>query len=166
MKKLFIIAIAVIVFSSCKKEAANLPPEQVASIDNNAAENSADPTMAHIRIDVTGLTFANGCTNEDMVILSGVFFLNTHQNGTIASYNVHDFVLQAADGTIYRGNWVETFQVTAEQPNPGAFNNTYKVILTTSGGGNNFVLIGLIHLSENADGELKVAIDSFTAGCQ
>jgi hypothetical protein len=166
MKKILIIAIVIMVFSSCKKESTNSAPQEVAATANTFPENSADPSAAHFKIDLTGTTFANGCLNEDMVILSGILSLNTHQDGTIASFNVSDFVLQAADGAIYRGTWVGTFQVTAPQPLPGAFNNTYKVIFTTAGGGNNFLLQGVFHLAENASGQLTVVIDNFTAGCQ
>jgi len=167
MKKLFIIAVVVTFFGSCKKEAASPASEQAASVANDVAQHSAaDPTMAHIRVDLAGTTFMNGCTNEDMLILNGVFFLNTHQDGTVASYTVPDFVLQGADGSIYRGIWAGTFQVTAPLPNPGAFNNTYKVIFTTAGSGNNFVLQGVFHITTNASGEFVVTIDNFTAGCQ
>jgi hypothetical protein len=168
MKKILIItAVAFITLSSCNKEAANLKSEQVASIENVLTSNSAaDPTMLHFKVDVTGSTFHNGCTNEDMLITSGVFFLNSHQDGTVASYNLHDFVLQAADGSIYRGVWVGTFQVTTSLPDPGAFNNTYKVILTTSGGNNNFLLQGVFHITQNANGEFTVTIDNFTATCK
>lgn len=168
MKKNFIIPLVVFfIFSSCKKEDSNLQSEQVASTENRLTTNSAaDPTMSHFTVDVTGLTFYNGCTGEDMLITSGVFSLNTHQDGTIASYNVHDFVLQAADGSIYRGNWVGTFQLTAPLPDPGALTNTYKVILTTAGGDNNFLLQGVFHITENANGEFAVVIDNFTASCK
>jgi hypothetical protein len=168
MKKIFICAaFALVTLGSCNKEATNIASEQVPAIAANSTANSAaDTTMLHLKVDVTGSTFPNGCTNEDMLIISGVFFLNTHQDGTVASVNLHNFVLQSADGTIYRGIWVTTFQVTTSLPDPGAFNNTYKVIFTTSGGGNNFVLIGLFHIAENANGEFTVVIDNFTAGCQ
>ena len=154
-------------FSSCKKEAANHASEQVASTENNLTSNSAaDTTMMHFRVDVTGLTFHNDCTNEDMVITSGVFNLNTHQNGTVASYNVQHFVLQGADGSIYHGNWVGTFTLNGSESGPGTITNSYKAIFTTSGGGNNSVLVGLFHITSNANGQITVVIDNFTAGCQ
>ncbi len=163
------IAIVVIAlfFSSCKKEATNITSKQAPSIAANSTTNSAaDTTMLHFRVDVTGLTFHNDCTNEDMLIISGVFFLNTHQDGTVASYNLHDFVLQAADGTIYRGIWAGTFTLIGSESGPGTVTNTYKAIMTTSGGGNNSLLKGVFHITTNANGEFTVVIDNFTAGCQ
>lgn len=167
MKKNFLIPIiAFAIFSSCKKEAANPESEQVASIESNVTTTAADPTMFHLKVDVTGLTFQNGCTNEDLLIISGVFSLNSHQDGTVASYNLHDFVLQAEDGTIYRGIWAGTFTLIGSESGPGTVTNTYKAIMTTAGGGNNFLLQGVFHVTVNANGELTAFIDNFTAGCQ
>jgi hypothetical protein len=167
MKKALICTIfAVSALTSCNKDLTDNVTDRQLSAEEKLSTNAADPTMLHLSVDVTGLTFHNDCTNEEMVILSGVFFLNTHQDGTVASTNLHHFVLQATDGTIYRGIWVTTFQVTAPLPDPGAFNNTYKVILTTSGGGNNSQLTGVFHITQNANGEFTSVIDNFTAGCQ
>ncbi|MES2646057.1 MAG: hypothetical protein V4717_04220 [Bacteroidota bacterium] len=167
MKKIFIYsAFAFSALTSCQKDLTEDTTQRQLSAAENLTTKAADPTMLHLRVDVTGLTFHNDCTNEEMLILSGIFFLNSHRDGTIASTNVHNFVLQAADGTIYRGVWVNTFQVTAPLPDPGAFNNTYKVILTTSGGGNNSRLTGVFHITQNANGEFTSVIDNFTAGCQ
>lgn len=168
MKKFFIWgSLALLTLTVFGKGAISNTSKQVPAMAANTIANPADdPTMLHYTVDVTGLTFHNDCTGEDMLIVSGVFFLNSHQDGTVASYNLHDFVLQAADGSIYRGIWAGTFTLTGSEAGPGTITNTYKAIMTTSGAGNNSLLKGVFHITTNSNGAYTVVIDSFTAGCQ
>ena len=168
MKKLLVLTIlACVTLCSCTKEGLNKAPAQEPSAANREpVKLASDPSREHLIVDLAGITFHNDCTNEEMLVISGVLNVNRHQDGTVASLNIHDFVLQSSGGTIYRGIYVQTFQVTTELPDPGAFNNTYKLILTTPGGGNNSVLKGVFHITQNGNGEFAVVIDNFTAGCK
>ncbi|CAN5540742.1 hypothetical protein BH10BAC3_BH10BAC3_14460 [soil metagenome] len=161
MKKFFFVtAMAFIALTSCQKDVSNIASKPLPSI------KAADPSFFHIKQDLTGFTIFNDCINEDMVIISGVLNLTTHQDGFIAAINIHNLVLQASNGTLYHGAYVQTFDVTTQLPDPGSFTNTFKLILTTPGGGNNFVYHGVFHITQNGLGEFAIVIDKFTIGCQ
>ncbi len=175
MKKVFIItAFAFVTLASCRKELsydafehATDASKQFSSIVNNSRSTSAaDPTRQHLKIDLTGLTFRNDCTGEQMLIKSGIVNVNLHQDGQVASINIHNFVLESSNGTVYRGIFVINYTATGNSNGVNTLHNTYKAIFTTPGGGNNSVLIGVFHITINANEVTTAFIDNFRAGCK
>src|SRR5438552_17530052 len=97
MKKFFILtALAVVIFSSCKKEA--MPSSQLSL---NAGNVSASSTSTPFKFDFTGAQFPNSCTGQDMVALQGTGHVNQQFGGTQyhLEFNIDNVVCQAIDGT-------------------------------------------------------------------
>ncbi len=166
MKKFFIFTIlAFTTLISCQKDAATKSSEHFSNATSSSISSSSQSDLV-TRVDLTGNTFHNECTGEELTIISGIATINTTQSWWLRSLNIDHFVLQSSDGTAYRGVFAITFEPIAVSTQVLGFTNTYKLIMTTPGGGNNSFLQSLLHISGDANGNITAYIDNFTAGCQ
>ena len=171
MKKLFIFsALASFIFISCQKETSlatassvktsNVPLQSSQSIYGNGA--SID------KFDLTGLTYPveNFCTGSPLTFLSGTGQVAAHTDAKPwnFTFTMKNVVIQAEDGTIYRGGGTNTYQFPQDYNNtvPWELNNTGHFMLTTAGGGNNISLNFVFKITVNANGVFTVFINPGT----
>ncbi len=178
MKKFFICtAFALLTLASCQKDLSTNVTEQQPSNGSNAAlASNRDVTKlvsntsngdVIVRIDLTGqqATVPNPCTGGPLTFLSGILQLNIAPDGySIRSTVITNLVIQDADGTIYHGVYVATFEQKGS-PFQGTFSNTYKLILNPQGGGTNVTLHGILIITVNSNGVLTAIVDKFTLDC-
>jgi hypothetical protein len=115
MKKILIItALAFITLDSCKKEAGFLEEvRQEIRVSNSPFDPGWPQPGPDIiqRIDLTGFQVENLCTGETLTALSGDAIVNLTPEGHARLIEVHNFILQAPDGTMYRNNYIATFEL-------------------------------------------------------
>ncbi len=162
MKQFIITIMAVIFFSSCKKE-TSMSSQQLPSVvsnstvNNTTASNSTSQGETIVRIDLTGQTVVDPCTGQTLTILSGDLINNIAPDGiSVRLSQIHNFVLQAADGTITSTHFVSTFELIGS----GGFINTYKIISHSQDNGTHLVLQGQFKVTN-----FTVQFDKFFLKC-
>ena len=175
MKKLFIITtLACTVFTSCQKEASlSTAPAQVASNATLTPSISTNANNASVfTFDLTGDTYPvdNVCTGSPLTFLSGTGHVAAHTDSKPwnFTFNLENVVIQAADGTIYRGGGTNTYQFPQGYLGsaPIELNNTAHFHLTTAGGGNNISLDVVFKITVNANGIFTVNFNKTTVTCR
>jgi hypothetical protein len=132
----------------------------------------AVPFNNQTTVDINTI-LVNPCTGEPIqftgtghfsahgVINGNRFSMHSHFNGQ----GIHGEGL--INGTSYTGSEADNSSVNGPASN-GAFTitetNSFKMV--TSGGGNNFTVKALFHVTVNANGDLTVLVDNFSAECQ
>jgi hypothetical protein len=148
MKKLLILcAIAFLAFNSCKKETATNLNQAANSSDQSLTTTSASASSNGdivVKVDFTGFQLENSCTGEIMTALSGDAVLNFAPDGNLRSVEIHNFVFQAPDGTIYHNNYIATFELIGTS----GFINTYKMISNPQGSGTHWILQGQLKVTD------------------
>ncbi len=163
MKKIIIPIIVFIIFSSCKKEAATSSQQLSQAVTNSTVSNSTSHKDVIVRDDLTGFQLENSCTGEILTALSGDITFNFAPDGSLRLIEVHNFILQAPNGTIYRNHYVATFELIGA----GGFINTYKMISNPQqGDGTHWVLQGQFKVAGSVNGAPPtVQFDKFFIKC-
>jgi hypothetical protein len=117
----------------------------------------------------------NACTGELINITQGIwrinfmYIINKNTFTFIDHSNVSGYkLINLTTGVKYTGSYVSntsfTGNVTGEYPI--RITGAVKILLTTSGGGNNGFYMSDYHVTINANGEVTATFDNFRAGCQ
>jgi hypothetical protein len=157
MKKFLVLnTLAMLLFISCQKEVAINSPGR-ASV-SNLSSSSGDIV---VKDDLTGFQLENLCTGEIMTAISGDAVLNFSADGNLRSLTIHNFVFQTADGTIYRNNYIFTFELTGST----GLINTYRMISNPQGTGTHWVMQGEFKVIWDINGNNTVQFDKFFLKC-
>jgi len=175
MKKFFICAaFALLTLASCKKDVSTDLTEQQSPIETNATSTSNGAANNFesnnggqiVRVDITGQQFTNPCTGGSLTVLSGILQFNIAPDGITIRSTVNSLlVMQDADGNIYHGVFVETFEQNGSISH-GTLHDTLRFILNPQGGGDKLTLHSVLHITVNANGIFTATVEQFTLACQ
>jgi hypothetical protein len=171
MKKLFIITTMLsTVFTSCQKETslstATTPDASPTALKSSMSTNANNASSVTFDLAGSAGPVDNACTGSPLTILSGTGHVAAHTDSKPwnFTFNLQNVVIQAEDGTIYRGGGTSTYQFPQDYNNtvPWELNNTGHFMLTTAGGGNNISLSFVFKITVNANGVFTVFINPGT----
>ena len=120
-----------------------------------------------------GQSVPNLCTGETMQFVGGTLHttvtgvVNGNNSFIIFTFNGQNTLVEAPDGTIYRGNGVQSFKekfsLTGES-RTFTYNSIF--VFTTAGGHNNLIFEFRYHITVNANGEVTIEYLETSAECQ
>jgi hypothetical protein len=177
MKKIFIsTAIGCLLFS-CQKEAVTNSSKQPSALSSTTTLSTvgAIPFNDQTFIDLatSGMPVTNACTGESLEFIGGTLHIDLHgvvnTNSTSFTFTAsgQGLVIEAPDGTIYRGGGTQKFQETDNLTNGSVIvNETGHFEFTSSGSGNIATITANFHLTINANGTTVVTVDNFTLRCK
>jgi hypothetical protein len=178
---LLLIGLLLLGIISCKKTdvaPANESP-LITSNTSVASKPGAQIFRYQNTIDLSapGWSEFNACTGEYIKVTKGIwhidfeFIINGNKFNFYDHSNVSDYkLINVTTGIEYTGSYVSNDFVTGNNSNydrpPFETNGTLKILLTTSGGGNNGKLLYDYHFTVNANGDVTVDFSNYRAGCQ
>jgi hypothetical protein len=178
---LLLIGLFLLGIISCKKTDVTPTTENPLITSNASAASTSEAQIFRYQntIDLSDPRWReyNACTGELINIIKGIWHIdfeyiingnkfNFYDHSNVSSYKL----INVTTGIEYTGSYVSNDFVTGNNDNydqpPFETNGTLKILLTTSGGGNNGKLLVDYHFTVNAIGVITVDFYNYRAGCQ
>jgi hypothetical protein len=150
-------------------------PAAVAIALTLAVAGAASAASTITRTDLTGTTFANPCTAEQITIVGGTFQLIVNSTPD-ASGGLHVEIRGSAQGVVARGGTSgDSYRLSGDFWSEQTVHDaSYPVVLTvvevhnavSAGSAQNFIVHIVRHLTIDAHGDVTASVDAVSAECR